>query len=213
MAPPLPPNTNEISGQQDRNNYGHMLALTNEFNQSRGHIGNVDHTRQLDSYITIPSQQQQQLLLQQATPGNGLQYSNLEDSSLGTNSLISVEQQKKDIEKIVMVCNDVDQENESDGIMCVVCKCVKEEIWPDTKFMTVNVIKQTRCDKYPGSENSVLGKLLHRTMLTNYDYSERLKFWRKYGNVVRKQLNKLKTNYGRGLKEELLNSKLLFEYC
>ena len=89
----------------------------------------------------------------------------------------------------------------------------KEEIWPDTKFMTVNVIKQTRCDKYPGSENSVLGKLLHRTMLTNYDYSERLKFWRKYGNVVRKQLNKLKTNYGRGLKEELLNCKLLFEYC
>ena len=86
----------------------------------------------------------------------------------------------------------------------MVRKCTKDVLWQHNKFLTddsmqrIDVIK---CDKLDGS---MISQLLRYTKFNTMNKVGKLKFWRVYGPVVQKELNEMKSNRARMVKDILL---------
>ena len=86
----------------------------------------------------------------------------------------------------------------------MVRKCTKDVLWQHNKFLTddsmqrIDVIK---CDKLDGS---MISQLLRYTKFHTMNKVGKLKFWRVYGPVVQKELNEMKSNRARMVKDILL---------
>ena len=86
----------------------------------------------------------------------------------------------------------------------MVRKCTKDVLWQHNKFLTddsmqrIDVIK---CDELDGS---MISQLLRYTKFNTMNKVGKLKFWRVYGPVVQKELNEMKSNRARMVKDILL---------
>jgi len=112
---------------------------------------------------------------------------------------------------LISVCNTVHKIDESDcqAMLHMVKRCIRDDIWPDTKFLTETCISVQKMHDHPGFENSVIGKLLRKTRQTHFNVVKRLIFWKKFSKEVQKELNQLKTNRTKSIKDELLKGKYL----
>ena len=110
---------------------------------------------------------------------------------------------------LIAICNTVPKIDQSDrqAMLHLVKRCIRDDIWPDTKFLTETCIEVQKMMDHPGFENSVIGKLLRRTRQTHLDVVERVIFWKKYSREVQKELNQLKTNRTKSIKDELFKGK------
>jgi len=115
---------------------------------------------------------------------------------------------------LIKVCNTVHKINGSDcqAMLHLVKRCIRDDIWPDTKFLTETCIEVQKMTDHPGFENSVIGKLLRRTRQTHLDVVKRVIFWQKYSREVQKELNQLKTNRTKSIKDELFKGKYLHRW-
>jgi hypothetical protein len=113
-----------------------------------------------------------------------------------------------DIEQnLIMVCNSVvtiDDVDECDAMICMIQKCVRDDIWPDIKFLSDNAVRSMTFHDRHGFEKSVIGKLLHRTRQRDLNLVQRIHFWKKYSGMVQKKLNDIKTTRTKSIKDEIL---------
>jgi acetylglutamate kinase len=91
----------------------------------------------------------------------------------------------------------------------LVKRCIRDDIWPHTIFLTETCIEVQNMTDHPGFENSVIGKLLRRTRQTHLDVVKRVIFWQKHSREIQKELNQLKTNRTKSIKDELFKGKYL----
>ena len=124
-----------------------------------------------------------------------------------TNTSI-IDVNKNNIEQnLIMVCNSVvsiNDEDECDALICMIIKCVKDDIWPDIKFLSNNAVRSMTFHDRRGFEKSVIGKLLHRTRQHDLNLVQRIRFWKKYSGIVQRKLNDIKTTRTKSIKDEIL---------
>jgi hypothetical protein len=123
---------------------------------------------------------------------------------------LTLDQIIKQQKHLIKVCNNaVEPDNEKDSAMISIVKtCVKDDVWPDTKFLTENCIKnQNFDDDDVGFKNSVVGKLLKKTRQLHLVLDKRVAFWGTYSGIVKDELNKLKTTRTRTIKEAIFKGK------
>lgn len=97
----------------------------------------------------------------------------------------------------------------SDGNLCdatttLVKKCTRDVIWGTTKFLTdesMYKVNAMGCDEFDGS---IIGLLLKTTKYMATSRIKKLDFWRKYGPVVQRELNEIKSNRARAMKETII---------
>ena len=126
---------------------------TSQFRAQLERILNAHNNQQLQT----TSQQDNTMGIGDVTPTIASDLSDL--SGLTSDQIIK--QQKH----LIKVCNNVvEPDNEKDSAMISIVKtCVKDDVWPDTKFLTDNCIKnQNFDDDDNGFKNSVVGKLLKK---------------------------------------------------
>ena len=111
--------------------------------------------------------------------------------------------------KLMDACNRVsgcDIENAEDecfATMILVQKCVKELIWPKYKFLTMNGAKMMNLQGATVPDN-LFGMLLKYTSKSNYNIVQRVNFWNRYSNEVRKILNDLKANATKSIRDSVM---------
>ena len=125
----------------------------------------------------------------------------------GSLSSVTTSSNHTTLTKALDICNKVNCENECELTFTMVRKCVREEIWNDNKFLTDNSIKKIKFDERSMNNKNILNVLLKRTRKLNLDIYDRLKFWRKYGKEVQKELNTMKSTCTKQIKECLLKGK------
>ena len=131
-------------------------------------------------------------------------------SDLSDLSGFTLEQIIKQQKNLIKVCNNVvEPDNEKDSAMISIVKtCVKDDVWPDTKFLTDNCIKnQNFDDDDNGFKNSVVGKLLKKTRQLHLVLDKRVAFWGTYSGIVKDELNKLKMTKTRTIKDAIFKGK------
>ena len=123
---------------------------------------------------------------------------------------LTLDQIIKQQKNLIKVCNNVvEPDNEKDSAMISIVKtCVKDDVWPDTKFLTDNCIKnQNFDDDDNGFKNSVVGKLLKKTRQLHLVLDKRVAFWGTYSGIVKDELNKLKMTKTRTIKDAIFKGK------
>ena len=141
---------------------------------------------------------------------SGIRMTQHTNSAIGkSGSLLSVTTSSNHttLTRALDICNKVNCENECELTFTMVRKCVREEIWNDNKFLTDNSIKKIKFDERSMNNKNILNVLLKRTRKLNLDIYDRLKFWRKYGKEVQKELNTMKSTCTKQIKECLLKGK------
>ena len=103
--------------------------------------------------------------------------------------------------------------NKKDPMQVLVKACAREQIWTTTKFLDDATINRMRIEKHDGYDNSVVGKLLKHCRRDDLDPVLQLQFWRKYSRTVKDELNKMKTNCMKQIKNEVKNGKLIMNVC
>lgn len=86
----------------------------------------------------------------------------------------------------------------------MVKKCTKDILWQHNKFLTDDSMQRVdvmKCDELDGS---MVSQLLRYTKFNTMNKVGKLKFWRVYGPVVQKELNEMKSNRARMVKDILL---------
>ena len=108
---------------------------------------------------------------------------------------------------IMNVVNEIDKEKHCDATETMVKKCIKQQIWSTTKFVTDITIKSMNCQDR-SNPNTLLNILLTFTRKNNLSDVHRFRFWKKYGSMVQKELNVLKTITTRSIRSAMLVGKL-----
>lgn len=99
------------------------------------------------------------------------------------------------------------EEEYNEGTATLVRKCTKDILWTNTKFLTDNSMHKVdamSCDEFDGS---IVGLLLKTTKYIASDRMKKVTFWRVYGPVVQKELNEIKSNRARVVKDLILKGK------
>ena len=109
---------------------------------------------------------------------------------------------------IINISNNIDVEQHNDIIFTTVKHCIRQKIWVNNKFLTDHTMKNMTITNR-NNPNSILNLLLFSTRKTNLSDAHRFRFWKKYGIVVQKELNLLKTLCARGIKKQLMRGKSL----
>lgn len=99
------------------------------------------------------------------------------------------------------------EENKKDPMQVLVKACAREQIWTTTKFLDNDTINKMRIENHDGYGNSVVGTLLKHCRRDDLDPVLKLQFWRKYSRTVKDELNKMKTNCMKQIKNEVKNGK------
>lgn len=102
----------------------------------------------------------------------------------------------------------------------MVKKCVKDLIWPSNKFLldsqlqAYNITEDIKVLEDGGGnmQLGILGILLKFTKKINVQYSEKVLFWKVYSPLVQKELNELKTNCARKIRDVMMKG-IVFEKC
>ena len=111
------------------------------------------------------------------------------------------------ISQVIAVCNELDKEYDCLATESLVKRCIKHDVWNNNKFLTDLSIQRMKVDDEV-NEKSILNILLKFTRKTNLNVLNRLKFWKKYGWVVQKELNKMKTICTQLTKDEIMRGML-----
>ena len=114
----------------------------------------------------------------------------------------------QNVEEVLRAATGIDQEVECKTTKELVRKCVKEELWNDVKFLTERTIRMitTQVSDNRGS-SSILDKLIKRTKPQTLTKAEKIMFWETYSEVVKAELNNLKTNCTKFIKDNVLKGK------
>ena len=224
-----------LENSQDINqSLGTLEIPTESVNDNPSGITNNDRER-LIRYLTASEQTntsnqlttEQQQLLQQAQQLVQLanQQRNLETPLFNIDSLNnpsvttaisdisgSTDSQKKIHNNLIKVCQNVVEANdkEDSAMISIVRKCVKDDVWPDTKFLSTHCINNQKFDdEDKGFSNGVVGKLLKKSRQLNLNILQRVSFWNTFSSVVKEELNTLKTTRSKAIKDALVKGKYM----
>ena len=121
-----------------------------------------------------------------------------------TNPEINNEHTVNTISSVINVCNDIDKEEHCFATESLIKRCIRQHIWPHQKFISDLTIKNMNIhDKT--NQNTILNKLINFTRRHNMSDLHRYRFWKKYGNIVKKELNSMKTICTRGIRDLVLS--------
>ena len=126
----------------------------------------------------------------------------------------STDSQKKIHNSLIKVCQNVVEANdkEDSAMISIVRKCVKDDVWPDTKFLSTYCINNQKFDnENNGFSNGVVGKLLKKTRQLNLNILQRVSFWNTFSSVVKEELNTLKTTRSKAIKDAMIKGKCTCE--
>ena len=99
-------------------------------------------------------------------------------------------------------------ENEyNEGTATLVRRCTKDMIWTNTKFLTDVSMQRVDAMNCTETDGSIVGLLLKNTRFTTTDNTKKVAFWRVYGPVVQRELNELKSNRARTVKDLILKGE------
>ena len=124
----------------------------------------------------------------------------------------STDNQKKIHNNLIKVCQNVVEANdkEDSAMISIVRKCVKDDVWPDTKFLSTYCINNQKYNNEDnGFSNGVVGRLLKKTRQLNLDILQRVSFWNTFSSVVKEELNTLKTARSKAIKEAMIKGKYM----
>ena len=110
------------------------------------------------------------------------------------------------IVSVLNVCNDIDQEGICLATDSLVKRCIKQQIWPNNKFLTEQSVKNVKItDKT--NKKTIINVLLNFTRKNHLNDLHRLRFWKQYSIVVQKEINSMKTICTQGIKLEMMKCK------
>ena len=112
---------------------------------------------------------------------------------------------------IINISNDLDIEKKCDTTETMVKQCIRQKIWVNNKFLRDHTMKNMTITNR-NNPNTILNLLLTSTRKTGLSDAHRFWFWKKYGNVVQKELNSLRTICTRNIKQQLMRGKLYFVF-
>ena len=92
----------------------------------------------------------------------------------------------------------------NDRVMASVKEQIRERIWPNTKFTTMNIIQDTPLMESGGFIDEILVGL----NVSFYNEFQRAKFWNRYGKEVLNVLSSIKSNVASGIKKQVVDIKL-----
>lgn len=114
---------------------------------------------------------------------------------------------------VINICNDIDTESSCKVTEQSVKQCIRQQIWVNNKFLTDDIMKKMAITDRT-NPNTLINLLLSFLRRTGLSDAHRFRFWKKYGIVVQKELNNLKTNCTRLIKNQLMRGELtLFYLC
>lgn len=143
--------------------------------------------------IPIPTTAPPNINLDQSTDDG---YSNTETDGETVNA----------ISNIIDVCNDVDKESYCKNTELAIKRCIRLHIWSNNKFLTDKSMKEINVNDRSNS-HSIINILLRFTRKERLNDVHRFRFWKKYGPMVQKELNTLKTIATRGIRTALMPGK------
>ena len=82
-------------------------------------------------------------------------------------------------------------------------KAIKERIWDQTKFTSMEMIKEA--DLF--SEDDFVFQVIDSLNLNSYNKVERAKFWNRYGRYVLEVLSNCKCSAADGIKKDVLKGR------
>ena len=106
-------------------------------------------------------------------------------------------------ETVSRVCQLNDKMEHDDDIYDMVKKQIKEQIWPYTKFSTIDIINETEWNE----EGNYLHHILKGMNLLSYNRVQQVRFWLRYGKVVLEVLSSCKCNVASGIKKSVVQRK------
>ena len=110
------------------------------------------------------------------------------------------------IASIIDVCNDVNRERQCKATESAVKRCIRSHIWSQTKFLTDKTLKSMNVND-KNNPHSIINILLKVTNKGNNNDVLRFRFWKKYGPMVQKELNTMKTVATRSIRTALMPGK------
>ena len=110
------------------------------------------------------------------------------------------------IANIIDVCNDVDKEGYCKNTELAVKRCIRAHIWGNNKFLTDKSLKTMNVHDRTNT-HSIINILLKYIRRERINDVHRFRFWKKYGPIVQKELNTMKTIATRGIRTALMPGK------
>lgn len=80
----------------------------------------------------------------------------------------------------------------------------KEKVWPNCKFLNDNMISNAKLEDYPKFSKSVAGTILYGIRKQDMDLADRVTFWKVHSGVVKKELNVIKKNVAKSMKDAVI---------
>ena len=115
------------------------------------------------------------------------------------------------ITNIINVCNDVDKEGYCQNTELAVKTCIRQHIWCNNKFLTDKTMKTMNISDRT-NPHSIINVLLKYTRRERISDVHRFRFWKKYGPLVQKELNTMKTIATRAIRTALMPGKSNLDY-
>ena len=166
------------------------------------------------SHQTMVSTAQGMLALHQSHGLGVNQNGRQRDQQSSTSSMTMTPQEQEtnnEIVSVINISNDLDVEEDCPAITTMVKKCIKENVWPHVKFLTDNSLKKMAItDK--NNPHTVINILLSHTRKERLTDAYRFRFWKRYGPMVQRDLNKMKTVCTQKMKAKLMAGMLIFSY-
>lgn len=110
------------------------------------------------------------------------------------------------IANIIDVCNDVDKESYCQNTELAVKRCIRQHLWANNKFLTDLSLKNMNVSDRTNT-HSIINILLKFTRREKMSDVHRFRFWKKYGPMVQKELNTMKTIATRSIRTALMPGK------
>ena len=110
------------------------------------------------------------------------------------------------IANIIHVCNDVDKESYCQNTELAVKQCIRQHIWSNNKFLTDKSLKNMNVNDET-NPHSLINVLLKLTRRDRINEVHRFCFWKRYGPMVQKELNTMKTTATCSIRTALIPGK------
>lgn len=193
---PLVGDTNDNNNNNNNNNYMHT-----DNDSTTTHRTTAEHMIELHNNRT------------NRRVGNsiGVSINNQGNDSSGGSDAISLSNRSVETDNaivdVINISNEVNIEKDCDITKEMVKQCIRTQIWVNNKFLTDQSMKNmTITDR--NNPNTIINLLLARTRKLNYSDAHRFRFWKKYGSLVQKELNTIKTVCTRSIKNYLMRGKI-----
>ena len=93
----------------------------------------------------------------------------------------------------------------------MVKQCIRSQIWINNKFLTNQTIQNMTITER-NNPNTIINLLLTYTRKLNYSDAHRFRFWKKYGVIVQKELNNIKSVCTRSIKNQIMRGKCSYKH-